>query len=39
MELEMIEKTSLVDLVERKVLNIVRKNHLSIGDSLPAEPA
>jgi len=37
MELEMIEKTSLVDLVERKVLNIVRKNHLSIGDSLPAE--
>ena len=37
MQLNTIEKISLVDLVEQKILNIVRKNNLSIGDSLPAE--
>ena len=37
MQLKAIEKTSLVEKVEQKILNIVRKNNLSIGDSLPAE--
>jgi len=37
MQLKAIEKTSLVEVVEQKILNIVRKNNLSIGDSLPAE--
>jgi DNA-binding FadR family transcriptional regulator len=37
MQLEAIEKTSLVEVVEQNILNIVRKNNLSIGDSLPAE--
>jgi len=37
MQLKAIEKTSLVEVVERKILNIVRKNNLSVGDSLPAE--
>lgn len=37
MLLDTIEKTNLVDAVEQKILNIVRKNNLSIGDSLPAE--
>jgi GntR family transcriptional repressor for pyruvate dehydrogenase complex len=37
MQLKAIEKTSLVELVEQRILNIVRKNNLSIGDSLPAE--
>jgi len=36
-QLKAIEKTSLVEKVEQKILNIVRKNNLSIGDSLPAE--
>jgi len=37
MQLKAIEKTSLVEVVEQRILNIVRKNNLSIGDSLPAE--
>ena len=37
MQIKAIEKTSLVEVVEQKILNIVRKNKLSIGDSLPAE--
>jgi len=37
MQLKAIEKTNLVEVVEQKILNIVRKNNLSIGDSLPAE--
>lgn len=37
MQLKAIEKISLVEVVEQKILNIVRKNNLSIGDSLPAE--
>ena len=37
MQLKAIEKTSLVEVAEQKILNIVRKNNLSIGDSLPAE--
>lgn len=37
MQLSAIEKTSLVEVVEQRILNIVRKNNLSIGDSLPAE--
>ena len=37
MQLETIEKSSLVEVVEQKILNLIRKNNLSIGDSLPAE--
>jgi GntR family transcriptional repressor for pyruvate dehydrogenase complex len=37
MQLKSIEKISLVEVVEQKILNIVRKNNLSVGDSLPAE--
>ena len=37
MQLEAIEKISLVEAVEQKILNFIRKNNLSIGDSLPAE--
>ena len=37
MQLKAIEKNSLVEVVEQQILNIVRKNNLSIGDSLPAE--
>lgn len=37
MQLEAIEKTSLVEVVEQKILNLIRKNNLSVGDSLPAE--
>ena len=37
MQLDAIEKTSLVEVVEQKILNLIRKNNLSIGDSLPAE--
>jgi len=37
MQLKAIEKISLVEVVEQKILNIVRKNKLSVGDSLPAE--
>ncbi len=37
MQLKAIEKTNLVEVVEQKILNIVRKNNLSVGDSLPAE--
>lgn len=37
MLLKAIEKTNLVEVVEQKILNIVRKNNLAIGDSLPAE--
>lgn len=37
MRLKAVEKISLVEAVEQKILNIVRKNNLSIGDSLPAE--
>ena len=37
MQLKAIEKASLVEVVEQRILNIVRKNNLSIGDSLPAE--
>jgi len=37
MELETIQKVSLVEKVERKILNMIRKNNLSIGDSLPGE--
>lgn len=37
MQLKAVEKISLVEVVEQKILNIVRKNNLSIGDSLPAE--
>jgi len=37
MQLKAIEKTNLVEAVEQKILNLVRKNNLSVGDSLPAE--
>ncbi len=37
MQLEAIEKISLVEVVEQKILNLIRKNNLSVGDSLPAE--
>ena len=37
MQIQAIEKTNLVELVEQKILDIVRTNNLSIGDSLPAE--
>lgn len=37
MQLKAIEKTNLVEVVEQKILNIVRKNNLSVGDSLPPE--
>jgi len=37
MQLEAIEKISLVEAVEQKILNFIRKNNPSISDSLPAE--
>ena len=37
MQIQAIEKTNLVELVEQKILDIVRTNKLSIGDSLPTE--
>ncbi len=37
MQIKAIEKTNLVELVEQKILNLVRKNNLSVGDSLPGE--
>ena len=36
MQLEAIEKTSLVEVVEQRILDTIRQNNLSIGDSLPA---
>lgn len=37
MKVKSIEKTNLVEMVEQAILDIVRKNDLSVGDSLPAE--
>ena len=37
MPLEAIEKTCLVEVVERKILDTIRQSSLSVGDSLPAE--
>lgn len=37
MPLQAIEKTCLVEVVERKIMDVIRKNNLSVGDSLPAE--
>ncbi|MCK4960177.1 MAG: FadR family transcriptional regulator, partial [Planctomycetes bacterium] len=37
MQIKAVEKTNLVELVEQKILDIVRKNNLSVGDSLPGE--
>jgi len=37
MKVKSVEKTNLVEMVEQAILDIVRKNDLSVGDSLPAE--
>lgn len=37
MQISSIEKTSLVETVEQKILEIIRRNKLVAGDSLPAE--
>jgi len=37
MQISAIENKSLVELVEEKILDVVRRNNLSAGDSLPAE--
>jgi GntR family transcriptional repressor for pyruvate dehydrogenase complex len=37
MRFQAIEKTNLVEMVEGRLLEIIRKNRLSIGDSLPPE--
>ena len=37
MEITTIEKTNLVELVEQKLLDLIRENQLSAGDSLPPE--
>ena len=37
MQLEAIKKTSLVEVVAQRILDTIRQNNLSIGDSLPAE--
>ena len=37
MELESIEKTNLVEMAEQAILEIVRRNDFSVGDSLPSE--
>ena len=37
MQLTAIEKTNLVERVEQKLLDLIRKNRLTVGDSLPPE--
>jgi DNA-binding FadR family transcriptional regulator len=37
MRIKPVEKVNLVEQVEQHILNLVRKNSLSVGDSLPGE--
>ncbi|MBN1901185.1 FadR family transcriptional regulator [Candidatus Sumerlaeota bacterium] len=37
MRFQAVDKTNLVEKVEKRLLDVIRKNHLSIGDGLPSE--